>query len=293
MRQRKRWLAGLLGLAIAAAVAMPVRAMMIRPPSTPEKVATSDLIVVGKVSGFGPKLVKAELFPNDRREMQIALVKVADTLQGKAGKEIKVGFFPPAVAPIGKPGGLIRPPLRRGGVQLKVDQEAMFFLKKHPRKDVYVLQAPFEVLNKTGNANFGKETALVKKYVKLLANPMTGLKARDAGERFLTAALLLVRYRTPAPGITKTEPVSAEQSKLILDALAGADWKKPNPQAPLLNPQAMFYRLGVTPKDGWNQPKDFRNFPDEAKKWLKDNAGKYHIKRFVHEEKKAVPSPEK
>jgi hypothetical protein len=284
----KSWLGVVACLALVVWAA-PARAMQIRPPSLPEKVAGSQLVVTGKVTGFGPKMVKAELFANDKREMQIAIVKVDDALLGKAGKEIKVGFFPPP-APGPRPvGGPIRTPLRRGGVQLKVDQEAMFFLKKHPSKDVYMVQAPYEVAVKTGNANFAKEVDAVKKYAKVLARPMDGLKSKDADKRFQTAALLLVRYRTPALGLAKTEQISAEQSKLILTALAGADWKKPNVQAPTLNPQALFFRLGLTVRDGWTPPKDFRNFPDEARKWLKDNAGKYRINRFVHPEK-AEPS---
>src|SRR5262249_40585428 len=90
-----------------------------------EQVATGDLIVVGKVTGFGPKMVKSELFKGDMRQMQIAIVKVGDTVLGKGGKEIKVGFFPPASGPVGRP---IRPGFRRGGLQLKVDQEGVFFL---------------------------------------------------------------------------------------------------------------------------------------------------------------------
>ena len=43
----------------------------------------------------------------------------------------------------------------------------------------------------------------------------------------------------------------------------------------------MFFRLGLTPKDGWTQPKDFNQTADEAKKWLKNNADKYRIERFV------------
>ena len=50
-----------------------------------------------------------------------------------------------------------------------------------------------------------------------------------------------------------------------------------------MTPQTMFYRLGVTAADGWTQPKDFKQFPEAAKKWLTDNADKYRIQRFVRE----------
>ena len=43
---------------------------------------------------------------------------------------------------------------------------------------------------------------------------------------------------------------------------------------------------------GWTQPKDFTQFPTEAKKWLKDNAGKYRIQRFVRASDKTGVEPE-
>ena len=121
---------------------------------------------------------------------------------------------------------------------------------------------------------------------KLLAKPMDGLKSKDADERLLTAALLIARYRTPKAGQTRTESIDADESKLILQTLADADWTARAPKVGFqMNPQNLFFRLGVTPKDGWNQPKDFKKLQEEAKKWLKDNADKYRISRYVDDQK--------
>jgi hypothetical protein len=289
MQQWKMFLAGMACLVMLAGGGS-AKAMRIMAPSLPERVANSDLVIVGKVTDFGAKTVKSELFKGDMRQMQIAKVKVSDTVQGKAGKEIKVGFFPPASGPGGGP---IRPGFRRGGLQLKIGQEGMFFLKKHPTQDVYVAQADFDFMTKTGNPGFAKELDAAKKAAKLLAKPKDGLKSKSADDRFLTAALLIVRYRTAKPGSTKTEQVSAEESKLILTTLADAEWTKVNRQFGMLNPMAMFYRLGLGPKDGW-MPKPGSNIAEQAKKWLKDNAGKYRINRFVADEKKTEkPEPSK
>ncbi len=289
MHQWKLWLGGLVCLALTSAVA-PARALMIAPPSLPERVATSRLIVVGKVTGFGPRLIKAELFKGDTRELQIANLQVSESVLGKADKKIEVGFFPPAAAP-GGGGRPIRPIRRFPTVQLKQDQEVLLFLTKHPTKDIYLATNYYDVVSKTDNPGFARELDTVKKYAKLLGKPMDGLKSKDADERFLTAAMLIARYRTPPAGGGKfeTKEVPAEESKLILTALADADWKKPNPQFFRLNPQGLFYRLGVTAADGWTPPKDFRTFPDEAKKWLKANAGKFRVKQFVAEGKKPEP----
>ena len=80
-------------------------------------------------------------------------------------------------------------------------------------------------------------------------------------------------------GATKTEAVPAEESRLILRALADADWSG-RAFAPL-SPQGVFLRLGLTEKDGWKPPADLRNFPAAAQKWLKENAGKYRVRRYV------------
>jgi hypothetical protein len=275
------YVAGLACLAIVVSVA-PAKAMMIAPQPVPMRVAAADAVVVGKVTGFGPKTIKAEMFKGDMRDMQIAIVKVQDVLSGKAGKEIKVGFFPPpAVNPGGGPGG-VRPFIkRRVGPQLAVDQEAAMFLQKHPTKDLYVLQGPYSVIDKKNNATFAKSVEEIKKAGKVLANPKASLQVKNAEERFANAAVLLAYYRTPRAGSTKTEELSAEESKPILLAIAEADWTPKRVVGFQMTPQTMFYRLGVGPKDGWVQPKDFKEIPEAAKKWLKDNAGKYKIQRFV------------
>src|SRR5262249_46662996 len=116
----------MVGLAYLAVMATPAWALMIAAPALPARVATADVSVVGKVTGLGPKLVAADMFKGDTGQMQIAIVKVEETLVGKGVKEIKVGFFPP---PAVRPGGPII--IRSSGgrsPQLMVGQEAALFL---------------------------------------------------------------------------------------------------------------------------------------------------------------------
>src|SRR5207244_12214880 len=54
---------------------------------------------------------------------------------------------------------------------------------------------------------------------KILQAPDAALKAKDAQERFLAAAMLLAKYRTRKSANDKTEAIAAEQSKLILKAI--------------------------------------------------------------------------
>jgi len=290
MMKKRLILAGVACLVTVAAAAQ-AKALMIAPPPTGMRLGSADLVVVGKVTGFGPKMVKSEMFKGDEREMQVALVKVGETLAGKAGKEVKVGFFPP---PPRQGGG---PRIGRGGmsVQLKQDEESLLFLTKHPTlKDTYMANNYFDAIAKKDNPNFAKEVETVKKTVKLLDKPIDGLKSKDADDRLLTAALLLTRYRTPRTPGAKLEEIPADESKLILEVIANADWSGRAPRGNFMtNPQGLFFQLGLTEKDGWKQPTDFRKLPDDAKKWLKDNAGKYRVKGYVVAEDKAEPKEEK
>ena len=270
-----------LGLTTAPSFA---KAMMIAPAPIAQRVALADAVVVGKVTAFGDKLISAAApFGGNKIDYQIAIVRIDDALLGaKDAKEIKVGFLPPAAAPVPSPGParIIR---RYPQFTLSLDQEACLFLTKHPDADFYIGQNYFDLINKKDNANFAKDVDEVRRCVKLLADPTESLKANNAADRFLTTAMLVIRYRTPKPGLpSKTEAIDADLSKQILLALADADWSaKAAGPGFQLTPQAVFFRLGLTAKEGWTPPKDFNKIPEEAKQWLKDNADKYRIERFV------------
>ncbi len=280
---KHRSIAALVGLLTVGTLS--AYALMIALPPAPQRLATATAAYVGKVTEVSDKAVKANMFKDDTREMKIATVRVSETILGKGMREVKVGFFLPEMGGIG---GRPRPPIGRGfGIQLTKDMEGALLLHKHPTmKDVYVFADFQGFVQKAGNPGFDGELKEMKVTARLLADPMKGLKAKDAAERLKTATLLVSRYRTPAPGAEeKTEAVPAEQSKLILETLADADWApKGGVRFGELNAQQAFFQLGLTPADGWTQPMDFKEVPAAAKKWLKDNAGKFKMKRFVRDE---------
>jgi hypothetical protein len=216
-------------------------------------------------------------------EWQVVAFQIEDPLLGvnKETKEIRVGFIPPPVAP--RPGVLVGG--RRAAVVLSTGQELALFLVKHPTEDFYVPEMYFSVIDKK-SPNFDKEIEATKRCIKLLGDPTAGLKSKDADDRLLTAGMLISKYRTDRTnGKAKTEATDAEQSKLILAALAETDWAAMN-RNPILfgfqmNPQSLFLRLGLTEKDGWKQPMNFMEVPAAAKQWLKDNAASYRIQKFV------------
>jgi hypothetical protein len=268
----------------------PAKAVMIAPSPISQRVATADCIVVGKVIGFGDRTVSVPAIPGakDKQEYQIALVKIETNILGAKGvKEIRVGFIPPPApaAGGGRGGVILRKPFR--GVTFTLDQEACLFLTKHHAGDFYTAPMYFSVINKQGNANFGKEVEEVQRCAKLLADPKAGLEAKEKADRLLTAGMLVAHYRQrrPSAGAPKTQPIDAELSKKILQTLADADWtaRRPRPGPLALTPQTIFAQLNLTAKDGWTPPKDYKQFPEKAKEWCKDHAGKYVIQRFVYE----------
>jgi hypothetical protein len=57
-----------------------------------------------------------------------------------------------------------------------------------------------------------------------------------------------------------------------------------------VSPQTAFSWLRLTAADGWSSPRDYAELARNAKAWLKDNAGKHKMTRYVRE--KVGPSEE-
>jgi hypothetical protein len=262
------------------------RAMLIAPAPIFERVARAESIVTGKVTEIAEKTVTVPSLPGakDKTEYLVALVKIDDGIQGSKGvTHLKVGFRAPQAAAPGRP---IRIGGGRGEAKLEKDQEVLLFLAPHHSGEFQIMEAYFDVVDKTADT-FDKDVEAAKKYAKLLADPDKGLKSKDAMERLTTAAMLIAKYRTPRPSATelKQEPIDAAQSKLILNTLADADWTpaKPGGLAPnnQLMPLNLFIRLNLTEMDGWKPPMNGNKFAEIAQQWIKDNKDKYVLKRFV------------
>jgi hypothetical protein len=271
------------------ALAAPASATFI-PPSpepVPVRVALADAVVVGTVVRLADKTVSVPAGQGLQAEYKVAIVKVTEGLQGaETSKEIRVGFIPPPPRPAQppRPGGLVFGQMPNTSPQLTPGLEGCFFLNKVPGTDCYTASLLGAVVEKKSREF---RTALVdaRRAAKLLADPRAGLTSRSAPERFLTASLLVHRYRTPQ-GRKKTEPIDAEESKLILKALAESDWsaQRPVPGVPALfmgNPHLVIMQLGAGEKDGWVQPRNFRLTTAAARKWFKDHVETFRIEKYV------------
>jgi hypothetical protein len=280
---------------VSVVSAKPAPGYFLPPPvqSIPQRVLSADTIVVGKVTAVADKTTKAERFKGDvqKGEYRVFTVKIDSAIQGGNGlTHIKVGCLMPApVAPVvpigpgpvgGPPGRLARPFPPQQPPMLEKGQEVLLFIRPHISEPFYTVSAVGDVTESKA-ANFKADVEDAKKVAKMIAEPMTGLKAREASDRYLAAAILVSKYRSA--GGPKEEEISADESKLILQGLAGGNWNAPQVGRPGFDPftpMQMFYIL--QPQNaGWVQPQNFQEVPTSMKKWLEDNAGKFRIKRFV------------
>jgi hypothetical protein len=300
-----------LALAATGLVAVPDSAagLVIAFRPAPQRAVSADMVVVGKVTAIEKDTVDAVPHPSVKEKVayKIAVVKISDNLAGANNlTHVKIGFIPAPkvqpgvpVPPPGQPMILPVQPIRPGrpGLQvpeLKEGAEMLFFLIKHPTAEFYIMPGmspPVDVKEEAGK----KEVEAVKKITAVLADPMKGLKSDKAEVRAETAAVMVMKYRSYPEfgGEVDQVPIDADQSKLILKALAEADWKQVRPGPAGMNAMTAFYQLGLTDKDGWTPPKfvrpqpgqppvDFAAVQKEAfTKWLAGPGKDYKIKKIV------------
>jgi hypothetical protein len=264
------------GVVLSAGIADALR---IAPPPGPVRIVNSDAVFVGRVDAFEPMDVDAKQFPGAKEtvKFRIATVKVTEIIRGlKDEKTVRVGFVPfdpKAKGPF--IGG------RRGGPQLELGQEGLFMVSKHADGKFY-LAPDFGYFVSSKDKNLDAEIKTAKQVVRIMADTTTALKSKDQDERLMAASIAVSKYRTPKGQFPfKEEPIDAEESKLILNAIADAKWGVFKFGEP--NPQQLFFQLGITAQDGWMPPSKITG-PDDMRKavqgWIKSHSD-YRIKRFV------------
>ncbi len=286
----------LLTAAVAALVlATPVEAKRAIRIFTPmEKLVRADVVAVGKVTAIEKKEVEATPYAGDNTKLsyKIAVVKIETGLVGAGNvTHVKVGFIPPP------PADPAAPPVRpgRGGLQqvnLIENMEGLFYLTKHHSGEFYIIN-PIMAPTDTKADNYKDQLAQAKKGAAVLADPTKALKAEKADDRFFAAILMVNKYRAyPEGGVeATTEKVAADESKLVLKALAEGNWKPDpnNPEAP--NAYQAFSLLGLNDKDGWKYPvvKPGEDFIDKTKEafatWLAGPGKDYQINKWVPKKK--------
>lgn len=278
----------LIAAVVSAGIAAPAEAKRVARIFSPvEKVAHAQVVVAGKVTAVEKGTVDAIRFPGDTEKVphKVVVIKIdKGIVGGDTVTHLKVGFIPP---PPVDPNAPVRP--GRGGlpaVDLKEGQEGVFFLVKHPSGEFYTITPMLAPLDAKAE-NYKAQVETVTKAAAVLADPMKALKSDKPADRYFAATALIAKYRSypEFAGEMETVKVDAEQSKLILKALAEGDWKKYDPNT--MNGMQMFYQLGLTEMDGWKQPqpKPGADFTDTMKDaytaWLNGPGKNYQIGKLV------------
>jgi hypothetical protein len=276
-----------LGKALALAGAVLLAGQTVRADIAPAdpvwmRVATADVVVAGRVVAIEDQDIKLKLTPLQPQPgtYRVAIVAVTEQLKGAAGlKQVRVAFDPV-------------PSPRRPYWRPKLGQQTILRLTRHHEARLFTAPGFFDATILTDNPGADAELKQFRYYGKQFDNAAAGLKSTDGEERFLAAALLIKHYRTPRPAATRQEPLAAPQSKLVLNALLGADWEKGR-KAGEPNPYALFIRLGLTEKDGWKTPTsgNLADYHRAARTWLRRHAEDYRIQRFVREPAPAKKTP--
>jgi hypothetical protein len=279
---------------LAVANTLPARV------SLPASVVLADCIVVGKVTAIDDKPVMAAPFPGStvKIEYRIAVVKVDQDLHGAMGlTHVRVAFQPPPPPPpkpVERPGVIVVGPPPSPLKALAAGDEGCFLLRKQGDETFFrIVDSNYNDYVARGQPDYAAKMIVVKRSLKLLGETDAGLRSKESVDRLLTAYLLLSRFQTHAGPKARPEPVDAAQSRLILEAIAAADWAQPETPGDPVTPRGVFMTLRLTAKDNWKAPQqgpnqDVRLFMKDwdaaAQKWLKDNCGTYRIQRWVPEQ---------
>jgi hypothetical protein len=265
-----------------------IQALVPRPfrSAVPERLLKADYTVLGRVRRIEPELTLAAAGPDDvyQSAFRIAVIQVQELISGAEGlPELRVGFRPVRHA-------------RHRHLELAVGDEGCFFLKRHEEQPFWTLQPavrpagsarPDPFFLRPDSLGYAKEIELARRCARLLRNARDGLTAESAEDRLLTAALLVKRYRGDPnplqwfrPGGLNTQPIDAEESRLILSVLAAADLTAGHPEVDV-SALGVFGQLGLEPADGWELTFDRSAIPEKARAWLKAHAGLYRIQRVL------------
>jgi hypothetical protein len=266
----------------------PLRADRMAPIALPvERALRVPVVIVGKVTSVEKETVEAPLYPGAPNKVahKIAVVKIETNLAGApALTHVRIGFVPSGTAGIRPGRGPENPELKEG-------QEWLFFLTKHSDASFYTIPYMTPPVESKA-ADFKGQVENTKKILTVIADPAKALKAEKAEERFQAAVALVTKYRTPFDGTPEVEvaPLSSDESRPILKALAEGVWKR-DQAVGQLNGLAAFFQLGLTEADGWNGPvakagEDFAETTRQAFiKWLDGRGKEYKINRLVAKKK--------
>jgi hypothetical protein len=182
---------------------------------------------------------------------------------------------------------------------LNVGQEGIFFLQSDSAQ-AFCRQIEYGLPIAKLDHQFDNAQKLIATVVSVYADPIAALSTGKLTDRQFAALALVARYRTGRAPFGRwsqvDEPISTEESRRILDTLAGMKWTDPPLDAAgVMSLPSAFRQLQLTEKDGWREPQLLANDDPNAvlgkavAVWLSDYAAKYRIQRRVFRETDSKP----
>lgn len=260
--------------------------VLIQPPPLPVRVGNVDAVFVGRVTEIEPTDVEAKSLPTAKENTtyRVAVVKINQAISGlKDEKTVRVAFIATM------PGKVIRP-IGRNSPKLEVGQEGLFMITSHHEEKFYLAPA-YGYFISGQQKTYEDDVKTATKAAAVLKDVPTALASKDGDERLMAAAMQISKYRTQKPPFpNREEPIDEKESKSIMKALAEAKWAGPFAQGQI-DPQRLFFQLGVHPEDGWKPPQKANadDMRQAIQAWVQANAGSYRIKRYVPGEKSKQP----
>jgi hypothetical protein len=260
-----------------------------------QRVAWSDLIVVGKVIAIEEKPARDEELPGQPRGWytRVARLEVSEVLLGPDKVEsLRLAVNPMWMKPpaswsdLDRMYGKGKVPKELPRVQpVEQGRQGIFFLSRRSPGQVYV-PTDHPIFTDKGDPAYEAELKRCKRLVRLLADPKASLRSTALADRRATAAMLLWRYAMDRYGTNKTELIDAEESSLILGVLADSEWTQ-TAQDPDEAPMRILYGWVYPTLDAGSDAPRSQSEPDDVpfRAWVRKNREKYRIKRYVWEVK--------
>ena len=242
--------------------------------------ACADRVVVGRVHSPESKPVKVKPVPGVSHEITYHLFRLSSTetfAGGKAVTEVRIGGFlgdgkrapvVPDTTPVPNP--------------FVEDAEGLFFLQLHYSGEFYFVE---KFVPKQDGKLLDDDLKAAKRYLGLLANPLASLRSKEPSDRLTSAVLLLTRYQYRTTGFltTETQPIPADENKLILAALAEANWETDSPVHPWEVAHHLWQSSGGKPGQVVKSPVLPKGTPAEQsaflRDWVQKNLDTYRIER--------------
>ena len=242
-----------------------------REPQPVRAATLSNVVVTGTVTAVECEPTDAKLTPSAAEEVgfTITVVKIDRPLLGaKNLTHVRIGV------PVGRE--------KDGGNVIPKDGKVLLFLRRHPTAG-FLVPSRFHPSVELGGPAAADTLCRVEAVTDAVNDPVKALSAEKKDDRVVAAAVLAERYRNLAKGATDTVEVDrpAEESRLLLAALAEADWSARLPDGRDVN--GLMHSIQLNPT-GFAMERTVDASKDRFVKWLAEDGKTARVRQAVAKE---------